>query len=389
VTSTETDVLTPTIRAWWRRGRFWVGATGLLIAIALVTLVVRGAGGDGAALDPENPAPIGAKALAETLRGQGIEVLTTTRDEEVAALTDAATTLLIDDWLGVLGPDALDALAALGAEHVVLLDPTAAALDAFLPGVRRAGVTEDPAPAPGCAFAADLGAVTGRATLFDLGDRAGVAGCYPNGAGLVRLATDGSTTAFGAGAAMSNEHITEESNAALALRVLGTSARLVWYRPDAAEAEIPAPPTIGDLSPGWVVPGALLLVATFVAAAVWRGRRMGPLVVEPLPSIVRADETVRGRARMYARGRARLRALDALRIGTLERAASALGLPRGADVETIVRGIAAVTGASAADLLRLLRDETPAGDADLLRLSTELLRLEDELGRRTRPETGE
>src|SRR5690606_1050452 len=119
----------------------------------------------------------------------------------------------------------------------------------------------------------------------------------------------------------------------LALRLLGAEPRLIWYRPGLADADVEVPPSLGDLSPGWVVPVMLLGLVTFLAAAVWRGRRMGPLVVETLPSIVPADETVRGRARLYARAGARLRAADALRIGALGRLARELGLPGRAGVE--------------------------------------------------------
>ncbi len=43
---------------------------------------------------------------------------------------------------------------------------------------------------------------------------------------------------------------------------------------------------------------------TALVAALWRGRRFGPLAVEPLPVVVRASEATRGRARLYRRARA-------------------------------------------------------------------------------------
>src|SRR5699024_2310214 len=129
-----------------------------------------------------------------------------------------------------------------------------------------------------------------------------VVGCYPNDAGQYRLVVSPSVTVVGTTELLTNGGILEDGNAALTLRLLGAEPRLIWYRPRRDDAEAAAAPTISELSPGWVVPAALLLVATFVAAAFWRGRRLGPLVVEPLPSIVPADETVRGRARLYSRG---------------------------------------------------------------------------------------
>ena len=382
------EVLTPTVRAWWRRARFWFGAGMLVVVIAIVAMAMNGTGGGGSPLDPANPAPIGSKALAEVLRQQGIEVIVAERHEEVAAvLADGApTTLLVDDQLGILAARSLDAIAALDASTVVLLDPTQDALDAFLPGVRRSGMTSDPSEGAECALpvASGLGGITGRSTLFDLGD-ADAIGCYPTPLGLVRIATAPGAIALGPLDALSNERIVEAANAAVALRVLGAEPRLVWYRPGLAEADIEVPPTLADLSPGWVVPVALLLVATFLAAAFWRGRRLGPLVVERLPSIVPADETVRGRARMYARARARLRAADALRIGTLGRIGRELGLPASAGVETIALAAAGATGRSPDRLRELLRDEVPGDDAALVRLAAELTRLEREITRVTRP----
>ena len=45
-----------------------------------------------------------------------------------------------------------------------------------------------------------------------------------------------------------------------------------------------------------------------VLAALWRARRLGPLVAERLPVVVRAAETVEGHARLYQSRRARDRA---------------------------------------------------------------------------------
>ena len=62
----------------------------------------------------------------------------------------------------------------------------------------------------------------------------------------------------------------------------------------------------------------------------WRGRRLGRLVPEPLPVVVRAVETTEGRARMYRRSRAHGRAAATLRAATLARLRDRTGLPRGA-----------------------------------------------------------
>ena len=70
-----------------------------------------------------------------------------------------------------------------------------------------------------------------------------------------------------------------------------------------------------------------MLVLVALGAVFWRSRRVGPLVVENLPVVVRASETMEGRARLYERSNSRLHALDALRVGTVARLARTCGLP--------------------------------------------------------------
>ena len=60
-----------------------------------------------------------------------------------------------------------------------------------------------------------------------------------------------------------------------------------------------------------------------VLLALWQARRLGPVVAERLPVVVRAAETVEGRGRLYRARRARDRAAAALR------AASSTGSPPG------------------------------------------------------------
>ena len=73
----------------------------------------------------------------------------------------------------------------------------------------------------------------------------------------------------------------------------------------------------------WIVLQLCLVVAL---VAVWKGRRIGPLVAEQLPVVVRASETVEGRGRLYRSRRARDRAAEALRTAALQRMMPRLGL---------------------------------------------------------------
>jgi hypothetical protein len=131
----------------------------------------------------------------------------------------------------------------------------------------------------------------------------------------------------------------------------------------------------------------VLAIAVVIAAGLWCGRRFGPLVVENLPVQVPAGETSEGRARLYARSSARGHAVDQLRIGTIERLAALLRLPRSADVGTVAAAAAAAIGRDAASVTRLLITDEPANDRDLVELAAGLGRLEEDVRRSIRPDT--
>jgi hypothetical protein len=119
-----------------------------------------------------------------------------------------------------------------------------------------------------------------------------------------------------------------------------------------------------------------LLIAVVIAAAVWRGRRFGPLVLESLPVVVRSTETLEGRARLYRTASSRVHALDALRVGAVRRIAVLCGLPPHASVDQVVAEAAALTGRPAADVRAVLLDERPATNADTLACADRLAGLE-------------
>src|SRR5262249_58144981 len=85
-----------------------------------------------------------------------------------------------------------------------------------------------------------------------------------------------------------------------------------------------------SLIPAQVYAVAIQLGVVVVLLALWRMRRLGPLVTEPLPVVVRACETVEGHGRLYRSRRARDRAAAALRAAALGRIVTRLGPPRDA-----------------------------------------------------------
>jgi len=383
------------VRRWW----FWAAAGAFILVVAIVSTLIGASRAPGTPLSPTNPAPEGAKGLAEVLKQHGIDVVI---PQTLAGAVDAAgedgSTLLLDDPDGDIGSFGSIAIQATGA-RIVLLAPTPDTLGDYTDDVVEGGIPIGGATAD-CEvpYVRRAGSITGDATVYRLLAGTDGTACWLDGTGQARMVAlghgDHDLVVLGTTGLLANQSITEAGNAAFALGLLGATPRLVWFQPteragwssDGGGTEPEAPEaTVGSVSPAWVIPVMLLLIATAIAAAISRGRRFGPLMVEPLPAVVPADEAVRGRARLYARARARLRAADALRIGTIGRLAAALGLPSAASVPDVAAAVAAITGRSAAEILGLLRDAVPANDRDLVRLSDALTALETDLTRRMKP----
>ncbi|TFD88745.1 DUF4350 domain-containing protein [Cryobacterium lactosi] len=379
---------TPTIRVALRRSSFWVIAGVGALLVAVIGFFVAGAGGSaGPRLGAENPAPAGAMAVVEVLRQQGVTVVPVdTLDEADAAIAKVGTaTLFVSDESGYLSSEQLGRLGTL-ASQTVIADPDFLALQALAPEVGFGGVSTADALTAQCTVAAAERAGTispGGKTLGLPAGTAGYTGCFPGDNNtysvIERVADAGTITLVADTAVFANDEIATYGNAALALNLLGSTDTLVWYLPTLADVPVTGPPSLGALTPGWVTPVMLLLAAVSIAAMVWRGRRFGPLVAENLPVVVRANETMEGRARLYARGNARLRAIDAIRIGAVGRMAQAAGLPRSAPLDQVIRTVASLTSRPPDQVHAVLVGEVPGSDAAMMALSDAV----DELERAT------
>ena len=131
-----------------------------------------------------------------------------------------------------------------------------------------------------------------------------------------------------------------------------------------------------SILPDWVLPAALQLLLVGLLVVLWRGRRLGPPVVEPLPVVVRAAEAVEGRSRLYRRAQARDRAAEALRSGALARLVPRLGIDRGRGAEpppeAVVAAVASRSGRSEAAVHAVLFGPPPSDDAGLVVLADSL-----------------
>jgi len=386
------EIETPTLRGAGRRAWPWIALAGLVVIVVIVLLVASLRGQTSRdVLAADNPGPEGARALVEVLRQHGVDVTATrslaATDRAVHDPTD--TTVLLFDPDELLSPDQHDRLAGL-TDDLVLVAPAFATVGDLAPGVAVAGRITDTLTAD-CDVPAvrKAGTVSGASILYDASEADGATAClrHDRGAALVQLDDGGRrTTILGAAAALENGTITRDGDAALALNLLGSHHHLVWYLPGAADLQDGGSTrSLADLTPPWVTPFAVLLLAGVLAAAFWRGRRMGRVVIENLPVEVRASETMEGRARLYERAGARGHALDAIRIGTASRLARLLGMPRTASVDEIANAVADALGRPRPEIAAILRDALPRGDADLVALSDALLRLEQDTARAVRP----
>lgn len=378
----------PSLRRWLRRHRTWSVLGVVFVAALVLTAVLQlQPRGDRTALSIRNPAPDGAQAAAEILRRHGVDVeqqgsLAAARQAlEAAKRAGAGTTVLLYDRNGYLGRDQLQYLGA-AADRLVVITPRLNTLQGVGGGIQQAGVVPDSTEvlAAGCVLpdAAAAGTVSARnGYLYD----AEVV-CYapPGGlGGLYAGSEDGRTVVLGSTGILSNAALAEQGNAALVLRSLGAEQRLIWYLPGIDD--VPAatePVTLDQLAAPWAHVLGPWLAFVAILAIIWRGRRLGPLVFEPLPVVVKAVETAEGRARLYHDARAVDHAAEVLRAGSLVRLATTLRL--GPDA-----GAAAIIDAAARHLDRApetvagVLDAVPRAEAELVRWAQQLDRLEKEV----------
>jgi hypothetical protein len=390
----------------WSRARWVVGVALVVFLSALAVALTTGRGGGGD-LDPGATGPQGGRAVAEILRREGVEVLRVTRSTDVARLADGGSTILVVNPQ-VLRPDQLERVGGSAAPAVVLVNPDQIALRPLAPGVRAAGIRGTEVRSPGCddpdARAAGDVMAGSHIYLVDPGTaEPGTTVCYPDeehpraGSYVVAPVGDREVRVVGQPRILQNRYLADEGNAALALRTLGSQPKLVWYVPDPLEpvaggdggagggggtggggdgAQAGERRSLLSLLPPWVVPVTLQLFVAGLVAIVWRARRLGRLVPEPLPVVVRAAETEEGRARLYRQAGARGRAAATLRTSALRRLATRLTVDQDTTPEQVAVLVARATGRPHPEVAEILLGTAPTDDGALVALADQLDTLE-------------
>lgn len=371
------------LRTWFRKHLVWI-LIGVVLAGLVTYLAISSVSGakDPRPLSARNPAPNGAMAVAEILADHGVSVASTdtfakTMDE-VAERDDA--TVLIYDPRGFLDRTQLEDITD-AVEHVVLVTPRLRTLNALEQGFRPGGVVPEATTVlePRCDLddAVVAGKVSAQGAIYS-----GPVVCYPaaaKGSGIYAASQDGRVVVLGSTDLLDNQHLASEGNAALALRTLGKDQNLVWYLPGVGDVSATdSTPTLNELAPRWLAFAGPWMGIVVLLAIAWRGRRMGPLVFEPLPVVVKAAETAEGRARLYQDSRAVERAADNLRAGTLVRLARHFNLGTEATPEAIVDASAGHMGQPAPEVRFVLLDFRPENEGQLVQWAQQIERIEQE-----------
>lgn len=360
-----------------------VRLAGVVVAVTLVVLAVVvsvGRANRQQADDPRSTTPAGAGALGVLLAAEDVRVTPVRGLDEALAASGPGRALVVANGEVLDEPEARSLLTA-GYGRVILLRPSGAALQQF--GVRAGSRApsldrrEADCPVEAAARAGSVAVADARSSYVATGPAEFA--CYPDGSGgwaYLRVGTDAGTSVELVGGGISNELLGEAGNAAFGMNVFGAQGEVTWLM---ARREGPDGPVAPSLLPPWWPIALAQAAVAFGVVAVWRGRRLGPILVEPLPVTVRAAETVEGHGRLYHRLDAYDRAAAALRTGAVGRLSRAFGPAE--DPLALSAAVAARTGRDPAQVRALLFDAHPGSDDDLVDLARDLDRLEQETRR--------
>ncbi|GAB3578264.1 DUF4350 domain-containing protein [Calidifontibacter terrae] len=357
-----------------RRRLTWVATLIVLVLIAAAATLLLDRRSD-TPLDPANPGRDGAEAVATVLAEHGVRVRAVQKPAGLAAARPGADAAILVPRPQELSNAALRSLlrANVGAARVVLISPRTQQLDGVLPELTGSNV----------AAWSDCSLPWGHDLTFPESTRwyqnlpTDAKSCFGNGSQvpafeLPPTADHPAVLVLGSAEPLRNGSISDGDNAAIALRALGQTSELLWYSGGFDPAT-----TQESVAPRWIRPALWLVGATVLLLMLWRGRRLGKLVSEPLPVVVRANETTRARGQLYRKARDTPAMARTLRAGTRGRLTTTLGLAPRTPPERLVDEVARATGRRPEEVARLLLDNgTDPGARALPEFARELTALE-------------
>ncbi|NED87154.1 DUF4350 domain-containing protein [Streptomyces sp. SID11233] len=403
VVTAASSSASPTARQVWIRTRGPLLAVLVLVA-AGIALAATHSGDRHGRLDPRSADRYGSRAVAELLkeRGVSVRVVTTLKDATSAAAPDTTLLVTAPNLLTPGQQHTLRTAATATAGRTVLVAAGPPSVRTLAPGVRAESTAPVTTRAPQCPLeAARLAGSAETGGLRYSTDSLDALDCYPaDGLPsllLLRHPAAGDTVLLGSPDILYNDRLDKQGNASLALQLLGSQPHLVWYLPSlddpsaagggehddggTGDGSAGGESSFTDLIPsGWLW-GALQLALAAALAAIWRSRRLGPVIAERLPVAIRASESTEGRARLHRKTNARDRAASALRHASRTRIAPLLGVsPRGAHSPAALLPALSARLSTADDGLReLIFGSAPSDDAALVLLADQLDSLEREV----------
>jgi hypothetical protein len=351
-----------------RRIRFWT-AFALVIAVGALLYAVWQSQVPQGQLNIDSPTPEGARAAAVLLRAHGAEVEQSKDIPATISRAEQGNATLFLAAPELLSARSMRRIAALPSTvRIVLAEPDEFTLSDLglrlqLRGSRPYAISAK----PDCDFAEAASAGSAEVSKDQYEPGGADTLCYGDSLAVATVRGGAQVVVFGAHELITNDRLGEDGNAALVVGVLSGHGQVLWLRPAELEkASGERRISFQDILPPWVGWAQLLLLIAALLAILWRMRRIGPPVAEPLPVVVRSAETAEGRARMYRRARARTEAFEALRAGAMARLLPPLGLGSEPDYRAVVESVAERTGAPMSVIHSVLYGPPPTDDAALV-----------------------
>lgn len=367
--------------------------TALLVVLSAVLLSEP----DDEPLSATSTTSDGARALARVLDGsEGVDVVTVSTAEELRRLHVGAETTLFLPRADELTTSVAGAVheSARGASRLVLLSPSQPVLDrlaipltqrAALPVAIAADCQADDVASDDRLASADvvytLRAETPATTcfpstsIFEAGDDADADASHAYVA-LPASATHPETVVLGVKRALTNRGIASESHAGVAVRMLSHTDRVVWIMPNPHDES--APVRVDSPVPQWFLPSIAILLASGLGLCLWRGRRLGRIVSEPLPVVVHAIETTAARGRLYQAAGDAASALRLLQEDTIDDLRRTLDLHPEAGRSAVSHSAAQRLGRDAEEIRSLLTPPDTLSEKQLVARAAQLRRLRHE-----------
>lgn len=356
-----------------KRGLITAAAILIVIVVSIVVVAMLTPRADDTQLSPNSNRASGTGALAAILEAEGISVsLTHSMTDFREAARPDVTLVLPARQARFVQADVIADLKDSGARIVILGEENAqGSLDDW--GLAGYLVQSDEGRPramcdnPDAVASAGIGPISQVYISPD-------AGCFPHSDGYAWVQSDARNVELISDASsLTNAELANPGNAAFAMRRLGAADAVVWLDLEATESVSPTDPgTTSVPRPTWYAAAGLALALAFAWFAIYRGRRFGKLVAEPLPVVVPAHESDLGRARLYQRGRSHGHAAQALRAGAIDRLIGRGALRASANRSQIVAALSSVTGRPPGEVDELFYTRPITSDTDLMNLATDL-----------------